>query len=71
MKKIFLWGGLVGVVVFFLLGFLAGASNNGQPILPVVYGTSGLMWGFFALVCAIFFLIGLVMVIIGAVKGHK
>jgi hypothetical protein len=71
MKKIFLWGGLIGFVAFILLGFLAGASNNGQPILPAVYGTSGLMWGFFAVICAIFFVIGLVMVIVGAIKRRK
>ncbi|MFH0905421.1 MAG: hypothetical protein V1826_01755 [bacterium] len=70
-EKIFLWGGLIGVVVFFLLGFLAGASSNGRPILPIVYGTSGLMWAFFAIVALIFFILGLVMVIVGAAKKGK
>jgi len=71
MKKIFLWGGLISFVVFVLLGFLAGASNNGQPILPAVYGTSGLMWAFFAIICGVFFIIGLVMVIVSAKKRRK
>ncbi len=73
MKKIFIWGGLIGFVVFFLLGFLSGATNgpDNQPILALVYGTNQVMWAFFALVSVIFFIIGLVMMIMGAIKERK
>ena len=71
MRKIFLWGGLIGFIVFFAFGFLAGASNNGKAILPGIYGTSGLMWLFFAVITFILFIIGLVMTIIQAVKNRQ
>jgi uncharacterized membrane protein len=71
MKKAFLWGGLIGFIVFFVFAFLAGATNNGKALLPGIYGTSGLMWGFFAIIALIFFIIGLVMMIVSAIKNRK
>ena len=71
MGKWFLWGGLIGFIVFGAFGFLAGASNNGKALLPGIYGTSGLMWMFLAIVSLIFFLIGLIMVIVKAVKNKN
>lgn len=71
MKKAFLWGGLIGFIVFFAFAFLAGATNNGRALLPGIYGTSGLMWGFFAVIALIFFIIGLVMVIVSTIKNRK
>jgi len=71
MRKVLLWGGLVGTIVFFALAFLAGASNNGKAILPGIYGTSGLMWAFFAVITLILFIVGLIMVIVQAIKNRK
>jgi uncharacterized membrane protein len=71
MGKAFLWGGLVGFIVFFAFAFLAGATNNGKALLPGIYGTSGLMWGFFAVIALILFIIGLIMVIVNAVKNRQ
>ena len=71
MRKVLLWGGLVGTIVFFAFAFLAGASNNGKALLPGIYGTSGLMWAFFAVITFILFLIGLIMVIVNAIKNRQ
>lgn len=71
MGKWFLWIGLAGSIIFFAFGFLAGASNNGKALLPGIYGTSGLLWLFLAAVSFIFFLIGLIMVIVKAVKNKN
>ena len=71
MRKVLLWGGLVGTIVFFAFAFLAGASNNGKAILPGIYGTSSLMWAFFAIITLIIFIIGLIMVIVQAIKNRK
>lgn len=71
MKKVLLWGGLVGTIVFFTFAFLAGASNNGKALLPGIYGTSSLMWAFFAIIALILFIIGLIMVIVQAIKNRK
>jgi len=71
MKKAFLWGGFIGFIVFFAFAFLAGATNNGRALLPGIYGTSSLMWGFFAIIALIFFIIGLVMVVVSAIKNRK
>jgi len=71
MKKVLLWGGLALTIVFFAFAFLAGATNNGKAILPGIYGTSGLMWAFFAVITLILFIIGLIMVIVQAIKNRQ
>lgn len=71
LRQVFLWGGLACFIVFLAFGFLAGATNNGKALLPGIYGTSGLMWGFFAVIALILFIIGLVMTIVNAVKNRK
>jgi hypothetical protein len=71
MRKVLLWGGLVGTIVFFAFAFLAGASNNGKALLPGIYGTSSLLWAFFAVICLILFIIGLIMVIVQGIKNRK
>jgi len=71
MRKVLLWGGLALTIVFFAFAFLAGASNNGKALLPGIYGTSSLMWAFFAIITLILFIIGLIMTIVNAVKSRK
>ncbi len=71
MKRTFLWGGLIGFAVFFLIGLLTSTSNNGPSILPLTCDSKGLIWVLFALVGAVFFLIGLVMVIVDVIKRRK
>lgn len=71
MGKWLLWGGLAGTIIFFAFGFLAGASNNGKAILPGIYGTSGLLWGFLAVISLIVFLIGLIIVIVKTIKNRN
>lgn len=73
MGKILLWGGLVMAVVFFLLGFLAGATNGPDmaPIWPAVYGSNQVLWGGLMFLGLILFVIGLILVIIRAIKNRK
>jgi len=73
MGKILLWGGLIMAVAFLLIGFLAGATNGPdlKPIWPAVYGTNQTLWAGLMLLGIIFFLIGLVMVIVRAIKNRN
>ena len=71
LRQIFLWGGPACFIIFFAFATLAGASYNGKAMLPGIYGTSSVMWGFFGIIAAILFIIGLVMTIVNAVKNRK
>ena len=71
MRKIFLWGGLGGFIVFVAFGGLAGATNNGKALLPGIYGTNSVIWLFFAVIAFILFIIGLVMTIVHAIKNRQ
>jgi len=73
MGKILLWVGLIGVIVFVLIGFLSGATNGPdmKPILPLVYGTNQTIWLFLTIISIILFVIGLIMVIVKAIKNRQ
>jgi len=73
MGKILTWGGLAMAVVFFIISFLSGATNGPdmQPIWPAVYGSNQILWAGLALLGLILFVIGLVMVIVRAIKNRK
>ncbi|MHB8277126.1 MAG: hypothetical protein ACYDIA_05690 [Candidatus Humimicrobiaceae bacterium] len=64
-------GGLTCFIIFLAFAGLAGANNNGKALLPGIYGTSSVMWGFFAVIAVILFIIGLVMTIVNAAKNRK
>ena len=70
--KILLWGGLAVAVIFLLLGFLAGATNGPdlQPLWPAVYGSNQTMWAGLMFLGLILFVIGLIMVIVRAIKNR-
>ena len=71
--KILTWGGLAVAIVFFIIAFLAGATNGPdmKPIWSAVYGTSQVLWAGLALLGLILFVIGLIMMIIRAIKNRK
>jgi nitrate reductase gamma subunit len=69
--KITLWVGIILLVVGFVAGFLSGAVNNGQPIVSFIYGTNQVMWLAMAALGVIMTLIGIVGLIVKAVKKSK
>lgn len=73
MGKVLLWLGLVMAVIFLALGFLAGATNGSanQPIWPAVYGTNQVLWAGLMFLGIILFVIGLIMVIVKAVRNRN
>lgn len=73
MGKVLLWGGLVVVAVFLIIGFLAGATNGpaNQPIWPAVYGSNQTLWAGLMFLGIILFIIGLIMVIVKAIQNRK
>ncbi len=73
MGKILLWVGLVMAVAFLLVGFLAGATNGPdmKPIWPAVYGSNQTLWAGLMFLGLILFVIGLIMVIVRAMKNRK
>ena len=73
MGKWLLGGGLVMAVVFLTLGFLAGATNGSEnlPMWPAVYGSNQVLWAGLMFLGLIIFIIGLIMVIVKAVKNRK
>ncbi|MDD5590000.1 MAG: hypothetical protein PHQ47_02400 [Candidatus Portnoybacteria bacterium] len=73
MGKILTWGGLIIAAVFFIIGFLAGATNGPDmtPIWPAVYGSNQTLWAGLMVLGLILFVIGLVMVIVRAMKNRK
>lgn len=73
MGKILLWLGLIMAVVFFIIAFLAGATNGPdmKPIWPAVYGSSQVLWAGLALLGIVLFVVGLIMVIVRAIKNRK
>lgn len=71
LRKVFLWGGLACFIIFFAFAFLAGASFNGKAMLPGIFGTNSVMWGFFGIIAVILFITGLIMTIANVVKSRK
>lgn len=73
MGKVLLWGGLVMAVVFLIIGFLAGATNGPdmKPIWPAVYGSNQVLWAGLMFLGIILFIIGLIMVIVKAIKNRQ
>ncbi len=71
MRKIFLWGGLIGFIVFVLCFFLAGAMSNGNAVVPAIYGTNQGLWAFLSFVSLVLFFIGLIRTIIHAIKNRQ
>jgi len=69
--KIILWIGVVFLVVGFVAGFLSGATNNGQPILSFIYGTNQIMWMGVTVVGAIMTIVGIIGLIVKAVRKSK
>lgn len=69
--KIILWIGVALLVVGFVAGFLSGATNNGQPILSFIYGSNQIMWLAMMVVGAIMIVVGIVGLIVKAVKKSK
>lgn len=69
MKKVL----IIGIVVFvisLLCGFLSGATNGPdlKPIVPIIYGTNQVMWMFFALIGLVMTVVGLIGVVVKALK---
>lgn len=73
MVKILTWGGLAIAAVFFIVGFLAGATNGPdmKPIWPAVYGTNQVLWAGLTLLGLILFVAGLIITIGRAIKNRK
>lgn len=69
--KIILWIGVVLGVVGFIAGFLSGATSNGQPVVSFIYGTNQIMWLAAAVVGAIMTIVGIIGLIVGAIKKSK
>ena len=69
--KIILWIGAVLLVVGVVAGFLSGATSNGQPILSFIYGTNQIMWLAMAVLGAIMTIVGIIGLIVKAVKKSK
>lgn len=74
MGKVLLWVGFVGVWVFFIMGFLAGATSGPdmKPLLLAVYGTNQAIWALSALVSLAIFTVGLITLIVAKlIKNRK
>ncbi len=69
--KIILWIGVVLLVVGFVAGFLAGATNNGQPILSFIYGSNQIMWLAMMVVGAIMTIVGIIGLVVKVIKKSK
>jgi len=70
MGKFLTWFGLAAAVVFFVIAFLSGATNGPdmKPLWSAVYGTNQVLWAGLGILGLILFIIGLIMVIVRAVK---
>ena len=70
MGKYLAWGGFVGLIVFAFCLFFSGASSGipSQPSIPFLYGTNQIMWLGLAALSAIAMLVGLILVIVKAVR---
>jgi hypothetical protein len=68
-KKVLIIGVVLFIVCFFG-GFLAGATNgpDNQPIIPAIYGSNQALWMIFGVIGLIMTLVGLIGVIIKAIK---
>jgi len=73
MGKVLLWVGLIMTVVFLIVTFLSGATNGSanEPIWPAIYGTNQTLWAGLMFLGLILFVIGLIMVIVHAIKNRK
>lgn len=72
MKKVLIIGGVVFAVAL-VCGFLSGATNGPdlQPLVPFLYGTNQTLWMFAALLGLLMTVVGLIGVIINAIKNRK
>ena len=72
MKAVLIIGAVL-LVVGLALSFLAGATNgpNLEPLLPLVYGTNQILWTFIAIVGLILVVVGIIDLIVKAVKKRQ
>ena len=73
MGKILLWVGLVMAVVFLVISFLSGATNGPDmtPVWSAVYGSNQMLWAGLMFLGIILFVVGLIMVIVKAVRNRR
>jgi nitrate reductase gamma subunit len=69
--KIILWIGVVFAAVGFIAGFLSGATSNGQPLVSFIYGSNQIMWLAVLVVGAIMIVVGIIGLIVRAIKKSK
>ena len=72
MKKVLIIGVAVFVVAL-VCGFLSGATNGPdmKPIVSFLYGTNQTLWMFAAIIGLLMAVVGLIGVIVKAVKNRK